>query len=114
MDMPNEIDKSVLRVVLRWLLILVALLPGQPLLAGKDPGNGASVIVAFQPGTTSQDITHIEEKYGLQFTKALAAAQARVYRVPPNRSLRQTLDDLGKERVVRYAEVDHEVTAHEE
>jgi hypothetical protein len=95
-------------------LLLVSASLENPLRAEGGGGNGASVIVAYKRGATLQDITHIEEKYGLQFVKTLAAANARVYRVPPKTSLEQTLRDLGTEWAVRYAEVDQEVTVKEE
>jgi hypothetical protein len=95
-------------------ILLVSAISENPLHAAERGGNGTSVIVAYIHGASSEDITYIEEKYGLQFVKTLAAADSRVYRVPPPKSLEQTLRDLGTERVVRYAEVDQEVTVQEE
>ncbi len=95
-------------------VILVSALLNNPLDAEDGGGNGASVIVAYTQEATSQDITKIEEKYGLQLLKALAAANSRVYRALPSRIQEQTLRALGSEKAVRYAEVDQEVTTKEE
>lgn len=95
-------------------IVLVSVLSDSPLPAEDGHGNRASVIVAYLHETSSKDITAIEEKYGLQLFKTFATAKTRVYRLPPTRSLTQTLCDLGKEGAVRYAEIDQDVTGKEE
>ena len=95
-------------------VILVSAFQNTPLHAEESGGNGASIIVAYIHGATSQDITKIEEKYGLHLLKTLAAANSRVYRALPQTSLEQTLRALGSEKAVRYAEVDQDVTSKEE
>lgn len=113
--MGIAIDKILRQLLFLVPLILVSTSVTTPLsAAGARDENGASVIVAYANGATSQDIKKIEEKYGLNLVKTLAAANLRVYRVPPTTSLERTLRDLGTEKAVRYAEVDQEVTIQEE
>lgn len=92
----------------------MSVLLNNPLHAEEGGGNGAGVIVAYIQEATSQDITKIEEKYGLHLVKTLAAANSCVYRASPQVSLDQMLHALVLEKGVRYAEVDQDVTVREE
>lgn len=112
--MRISIDRPFPTSLFSTVVILVSALLNNPLHAEEGGGKGASVIVAYIHGATSQDITIIEEKYGLHLLKTLAAANSRVYRVLPQTSLEQTLLALGSEKAVRYAEVDQDVTIKEE
>ena len=108
--MGISIDFFLRKALILGVLILVSASTNTPLRAAES---GASIIVAYVQGTPSQDITHIEEKYGLKLAKTLTAANSRVYNAPAKTSLDQLLRDLGKESAVRYAEVDQEVSVKE-
>jgi hypothetical protein len=111
--MGNSIDFFLRKALMLGVLFLVSASTNTPLHAAEGGENVTSIIVAYKPGTTLQDITHIEEKYGLKFAKTLAAANSRVYNVPAENALEKLLRDLGAEPAVRYAEVDQEVTVKE-
>lgn len=111
--MGNSIDFILRKAQILGVLFLVSALTNTPLRAAEGGESGVSIIVAYAQGTTLQDITQIEEKYGLKIIKTLAAANSRVYSVPSKIPLEQLLRDLGKERVIRYAEVDQEVSVKE-
>lgn len=111
--MGNSIDFILRKALILGVLFLVSASSNMSLHAAEGGESGASIIVAYTQGTTPQDITHIEEKYGLKIIKTLAAANSRVYNAPSKISLKQLLKDLGAERGIRYAEVDQEVSVKE-
>jgi hypothetical protein len=110
MAMGISIDILLRKALLLGFLILVSASTNSPLRAAES---SASIIVAYVQGTTPQDITSIEEKFGLKLTKTLAAANSRVYDAPAKTPIEQLLRDLGKESAVRYAEIDQEVNVKE-
>lgn len=111
--MGISIDFFLQKALILGVLFFVSVSTNIPLQAAEGGENGASVIVAFTNGATSQDITHLEEKYGLKLAKTLAAANSRVYHVPLQTPVEKLLRELGSESAVRYAEVDQEVTVKE-